>query len=269
MATRLLFFVICIIFSAPLAFAAPRIGVSGQSASSPSVIALMAVLRYAGAEPIFLGDHASRNAAQDLRSLDALVVAGNNYDIDPAVYGKDADARTVNEMSKGDEAIARAKYEYAAIELALKERLPVLGICGGMQRLNVGGDKAHQGTLIQHVDDNNQWKKGVPPYQPSDEIIVARGTLLAGMSDSAGHTFKWGENSLHHQAADKVRLGFRASAHNKDGLIEAIEPTPDGPYAGQFALGVQWHPEYGASNLQRGIVDGLLDAAKKYQYQKH
>lgn len=250
------------------AWADPRIGVSGQSASSPSVIALMAVLRYAGAAPMYIGDHAHHDAAADLSSLDGLVVAGNNYDLDPDVYGQTQQAHTINENAKGADAQARAAYEYQAIELALKHRLPLLAICGGMQRLNVGGAKETQGTLIQHVPHENQWKKGVPPYLPSDTITISQGSLLSGMAQRSGGAQTWKENSLHHQAADKIRQGFRISARNQDGTTEAIEPDPSGPYAGQFALGVQWHPEYGASTLQRGIIGEFIRATQRYHSEK-
>lgn len=251
------------------AFAAehPRIGVSGQSAQSPSVISIMALLRFAGAEPVYFGDHAGRNPAHDLETVDAVIVAGNNYDIDPAIYHTTAAPETVNEMSKGKEAVARAGYEYSLIELALKQRIPLLGICGGMQRMNVGGDENQQGTLRQHVPNNNQWKKGIPLFKPSDHIRVVNGTLLSAMATQAASPNPapaiWAENSLHHQAAERIRKGFRISARNIDGVVEAIEPEPTGPYGGQFALGVQWHPEYGASPLTRGIFEAFLDAAKR------
>ena len=252
---------LCLALVQSPAFATPRIGVSGQSASSPSVIAIMSLLRFAGADPVFLADHAARNPQRDIATLDGIVVAGNNYDIDPAIYGAKPQSETVNEMAKGPEATARARYEYQLIEEALQQRLPILGICGGMQRMNVGGDKNAQGTLRQHIEGNNQWKRNIPLFEPSDRIKLVEGSMLKSIAPN--NQTEWAENSLHHQAAERVRQGFHVAAYNKDGVIEAIEPAPGSAYDGQFALGVQWHPEYGASDLGGAIFRALVAAAQQ------
>jgi gamma-glutamyl-gamma-aminobutyrate hydrolase PuuD len=129
---------------------APVVGVSGSKATSKSVIAMMTQLRSAGAEPVFIGDHASRVAggvdaavARDLARIDALVVLGNDADIDPAKYGQKAHPATKVEAPE------RAAYEEAAIQRALEMGMPLTCVCAGMQRLNVIGG----GTLNQSLPD--------------------------------------------------------------------------------------------------------------------
>jgi putative glutamine amidotransferase len=260
--------------------AKPVIGISGTNADSASVRAMMTQIRSAGATPLFLGNHAKRDAAKDVDKIDALVVMGNDADIDPARYGQPRHAKTKPE-SDTPEGKARADYEYALMQKALSQSMPVLGVCGGMQRLNVifGGD-LHQDIpeLIGH-HEHAQQEFGIAPFVPVQPVIIDKSTMLGAIAGgvSAVYTPAHGtqsveivqENSMHHQAVNRVGQGLRASAFAADKLpdgklmVEAIEGDP-AVVGDQFVLGVQWHPEFGASELGANIAARLSQEAAKF-----
>lgn len=260
------------------ALRAPVVGISGGSAQSKSVMAMMRQVRAMGGEPVFLGNHAKRNAAEDITALDALVVMGNDFDIDPASYGATTiDTHTKNE-SQDPAARARAQYETQLIQQALRHKTPLLGVCGGMQRINV----LLGGTLHQHIPDllggdesHNQAKADIPPFTPVKFVAVDKTSTLGAI---AQHTTGWflpngqepegmkifKENSFHHQAVAKLGNGLHASAHYDDGLVGAIEADPNGPLGKQFVLGAQFHPEFGASPLASKITSALVEAGRAH-----
>ena len=126
--------------------------------------------------------------------------------------------------------------------------LPLLGICGGQQLLNV----VLGGTLIQHIPDALPTalahEQPNPRTEPGHEVIVVPGTLLHRITG----TERLPVNSAHHQAAERVGPGIVASGRAPDGIIEAIE-DPRRP----FCLGVQWHPEYRISAGDGAILSRL------------
>ena len=228
----------------------------------------------------------------DLANVNALIVMGNKRDIDPdrylERYPRD-DPRARHPMTRSELANergkARAIYEEALLRAALKSAIPTLGICGGMQRINV----ILGGTLHQHIFDlaasekHAQHTCGIPPTVPVVPILVVNGTLLGEIAKGIAMPFiapdahvcevVVSENSMHHQAVDIVAPGFVASALSDayprpdgtvDYMIEAIEPHPSGPYRGHFILGVQWHPEFNASPLGSLIIKRLVDEAKHF-----
>lgn len=261
-------------------FAKPRpvIGISGGGADSASVRAMMTQIASSGAVPMYLGNHAIRRPAEDIAKIDALVVMGNNADIDPERYGQTKHAETHPE-SETPEGKARADYEYALMQQALDSGMPLMGVCGGMQRLNVmtGGD------LHQHVpdltgnDDNAQQLHNIAPFVPVQPIHLVKSGTLAHIGDTLLTVFApwhkdyvYNENSMHHQAVNHVGNGLRAAAHSEDTLpdgthlVEAIEADPNGPYKNQFILGVQWHPEFSASELGAKIATRLTNEAQHF-----
>jgi gamma-glutamyl-gamma-aminobutyrate hydrolase PuuD len=126
----------------------------------------------------------------------------------------------------------RWRSECLWLKTAEKLRVPVLGICLGMQVINV----AAGGTLIQDIPSqrpNSQAHTG-PGIGCQHEINVVEGTLLAKMAPSPVMSV----TSSHHQAVDKLANGYRVSATAPDGVIEAIEAA-----SGPCIVGVQWHPE--------------------------
>ncbi|MCI5049249.1 MAG: gamma-glutamyl-gamma-aminobutyrate hydrolase family protein [Rickettsiales bacterium] len=241
----------------------PTIGVSGQSPTSRTVVPIMTVLRTLGAEVIYLDQYKGRDPAKDIHKLDAIIIAGNSEDIDPARYGQEPHPKTKTEKSP-----LRGIYEYNLIEQALAKHVPMLGICGGLQRINLSGDEQTRGSLKQHVEDQNQGihEPPIPPYIPTERITITRNTTLEALMPDERTRIE--VNSYHHQVPDKVRDGFRATAKSEYGTIEAIEPTPTGPYADQFVLGVMWHPEFSADELSKSIMKRLVDEARLFACRK-
>jgi putative glutamine amidotransferase len=163
-----------------------------------------------------------------LDGLDALVLAGG-ADIDPANYGAEAHAKTVNTRPDRDRA------EIALALRALERDLPVLGICRGMQLLNV----ALGGTLIQHLPDDvghTDHRRTPGSFDDADhDVRLAPGSLAARAAGETVHATK----SHHHQAVATLGEGVEATGWSVlDDLVEAIEVP-----SARWALGVQWHPE--------------------------
>ena len=144
-------------------------------------------------------------------------------------------------------------FEWAITEAALARDLPVLGICGGQQLLNVvlGGD------LIQHIPDAVPGclahEQPNPRTEPGHAVEVAAGTLLHRI----GGCDRLEVNSAHHQAAGAIGPGVVVSGRAPDGVIEAIEAP-----ARRFCLGVQWHPEYRISAADDALFAALIDASR-------
>lgn len=133
---------------------------------------------------------------------------------------------------------ARDTWELALIEAALAARVPLLGICRGMQLLNV----ALGGTLVQHIEGHAE-VVGVFGGHP---VRPVPGTLYAGAVPE--ETFV---PTYHHQAVDRLGSGLVASAHAADGTVEALEM----PSGSGWVLGVQWHPEMGEDvRVMRALV---------------
>lgn len=172
-------------------------------------------------------------AAETVARLDGLVIAGGP-DVEPSRYCAARDPRT------GPEAPERDAWELALIDAALASGTPLLGICRGMQLLNV----ALGGTLVQHIDSHVE-AVGVFGRHP---VKPVPGSLYAGLvpEETSVPTY-------HHQAMDRLGSDLTPSAYAADGTVEAIELPGPG-----WALGVQWHPEMG-EDLR--VMQALVRAA--------
>jgi putative glutamine amidotransferase len=180
-----------------------------------------------------------------LDKLDALIVTGGAFDVDPSLYGDSTRHATVE--LKEDRTLA----ELAFLQTALARNMPVLGICGGQQLLAV----VLGGTLIQHIPDSVP--NALPHEQttshdyPGHEVTILPGTLLHRLVGSE----KMQVNTSHHQAVkDAGRSTVNALA--PDGIIEGIEDASK-----KFCLGVQWHPEYLVDEGDKAIFEALVAAA--------
>ncbi len=201
----------------------------------------------AGGLPILL-PHARRAAAAYLALADGIVVTGGAFDIPPELYGE------TRRKECGETRPERTAFEKDLLEAALAARLPVLGVCGGMQLMNV----VRGGTLHQDLpaDTGIAGHEQPPPKDvPSHDAAIVPGTLLASLVGT--QTLR--VNSTHHQAVKDPGAGVLVSARAPDGVVEAIE-LPDIP----FAIGVQWHPEATARSDPRSaaIYRGLVEAAR-------
>lgn len=189
------------------------------------------LVQRAGGLTALLPPDTPERAAATVARLDGLVIAGGP-DVDPARYGAERDPRT------GPPATARDAWELALIEAALAAGMPVLGVCRGMQLLNV----ALGGTLVQHLEGHVE-VVGVFGGHP---VKPVPGSLYAGIvpEETTVPTY-------HHQAVDRLGAGLVPSAHAADGTVEAVELPADRGWV----LGVQWHPEMGGDlRVMRALV---------------
>jgi putative glutamine amidotransferase len=200
----------------------------------------------AGGLPIAL-PHQTDLAAAYLDLLDGLVVTGGAFDLDPSLYGARERHATVRTKEQ------RTAFEWAIARAALDRDLPVLGICGGQQLLNVilGGD------LIQHIPDAVPdclaHEQPNPRTEPGHAVDVVPGTLLHRI----GGCERLEVNSAHRQAAGAIGPGVVVSGRAPDGVIEAIEVP-----GRRFCVGVQWHPEYAISAADDALFDALIEASR-------
>ena len=240
----------------------PVIGISAYSQSarwgSWDLPAVLLPRRYsdmvvrAGGLPVLLPP--SDGVAAVLPRLDGLVLSGGG-DLDPALYGAEPHAEA------GAPNPVRDSAELALCRQALASGLPVLGICRGLQVINV----ALGGTLHQHLPDlvGNDSHSPEESGYGSHKVSVASGSQLAailGRSEAAVPTH-------HHQAIDRLGAGLIATAWTDDGMIEAVEfrQTPGElgqphPNSDAFMVAVQWHPEAGDDP---GLFAALIAAASQ------
>ncbi|WP_217239729.1 gamma-glutamyl-gamma-aminobutyrate hydrolase family protein [Streptomyces sp. AC555_RSS877] len=189
------------------------------------------LVQHAGGLAAMLPPDAPEHAAAAVARLDGLVIAGGP-DVEPVRYGARADPRT------GPPARARDAWELALIEAALAARIPLLGICRGMQLLNV----ALGGTLVQHIDGHAVQ----PGVFGRHSVKPVPGTVYGDIApeETSVPTF-------HHQSVDRLGTGLIVSAHAADGTVEAVELP-----GSCWVVGVQWHPEMGEDvRVMRALVE--------------
>ena len=181
---------------------------------------------------------------ETLEALDGIVFTGGS-DIDPGEYGEEAHPETFGILKNRDLS------ELALLTAALERDMPVLGICRGIQVLNV----ARGGDLHQHLPEvvgHERHKNDPPGVFIEHEVAIEPGTKLAGLLGGAH-----GVKSHHHQGLKRLGDGLVESAHADDGTVEAIEDPNQ-----RFALGVLWHPEAG-ENMR--LFEALVQEAAAYR----
>ena len=187
----------------------------------------------AGGVPVILPPLPGVETALD--RMDGLIITGGP-DVDPARYGATPHPRTAGVRPDRDAA------EIALLRRALAGGLPVLGICRGMQVLNV----ALGGTLIQHLPDvvGHEEHSPTPGTMASHPVRVGQDGMLGSILGAGTRPVP----THHHQGADRLGTGLVATAWAADGLVEGIEFERAGgksPGRPPFVIGVQWHPEAG------------------------
>jgi putative glutamine amidotransferase len=205
---------------------------------------IAAVQRAGGLAVLLPPDEAlERDPDEVLDLLDGLILAGG-ADIDPATYGAQPHAETRNTVPRRDE------FEIALARRAIERDLPLLGICRGMQLINV----AQGGTLLQHLPEaygHHEHRRALGTFDGADhDVRLQEGSLAARAAGEALH----GTLSHHHQGVDRLGEGLRVTGWSVlDDLPEALE-VPEK----RFALGVQWHPE---ADERSRLIAALVEEA--------
>lgn len=184
-----------------------------------------------------------------LEAIDGLLISGGASDIDPAEYGEERRPRC------GPAIPERTDFERALLTRALERDLPVLGVCGGMQLVNVVlGGSLHQ-DLPTEVPQAGVHQQENDRRQPSHAVDVSPGSRL---SRAVGEG-RLMVNSTHHQAVRRLGEGVVVTARATDGVVEAFEVPKR-----HFVMGVQWHPEQLVVSVPAnvGIYGALVEAAR-------
>ena len=196
----------------------------------------------AGGRPLLVPP-ATAGVEETLEILDGIVFTGGS-DVDPELYGEEPHEETFGVHRQRDDA------ELALLKGALERDIPVLGICRGIQVLNV----ALGGDLHQHLPEvvGHEGHKHNPPGEFLEhEVQIEPDTKLAHVLGA-----RTSVKSHHHQGLRRVGSGLIESAHAEDGSLEAIE-VPDR----RFAVGVLWHPEAGAD---MALFEAFVEEARRF-----
>ena len=245
---------------------APLIGITGDLSGLPAndtntaqEPTLFLAQRYyravqeADGIPLVLPPVASRGALRSiLRRLNGLLISGGNFDIHPSYYGEKpiSTLRTIKRE--------RTEFELELVDLALNQNLPLLGICGGAQAINVAlGGSLYQDIATQLPHANNH-EQGAKKDHGGHLIEIHSGTCLRQIVQK--QTLE--VNTTHHQSVKQTGKGLVVNATAADGLIEGIESPSH-----RFVLGVQWHPEVlaGKDLSQRRILSSFISSSKQFR----
>jgi putative glutamine amidotransferase len=226
-----------------------RWGVWDQDAALLPLAYLEAVQRAGGIAVMLPPDQRLVEEPEQALSLfDGLMLAGG-ADIDPSAYRQQAHPLTIDTVPERD------AFEIALARSAIEHDMPVLGICRGMQLINV----ACGGTLIQHLPEHlghEHHRRVLGSFEGADhDVALSDGSLAALAAGEVAHATK----SHHHQGVDQLGDGLRVSGLSTlDELPEAIELGEK-----RFVLGVQWHPEADpASSVIRAFVEAAAERAQ-------
>ncbi|MGZ2386063.1 gamma-glutamyl-gamma-aminobutyrate hydrolase family protein [Rhizobium brockwellii] len=202
-------------------------------------------VRNAGGLPFILpyGDQVE----EYLDAIDGVMITGGMFDIDPGLYGQVAKKPYVMKPIRTD-------FERALIHGALARQMPILGICNGMQLLAV----CLGGQLVQDIPTEICEALEHKPMQSAS--VVQHAVQFSGTSHRlpvlSGQTFS--VNSVHHQSV-LPSPRYEALARAPDGVLEALEAREGG-----FAVGVQWHPEYGVAEIDTVVFNSFLVKAREF-----
>ena len=240
----------------------PRIAIPVPLSSDPEYVARSMpqyerAIEMAGGEPVRIPlDQSPEELQKLIASCQGVLLPGSGADIDPAEYGAERDPNTHPADPK------RHATDWALLDDAFQKQKPVLGLCYGLQSLNVYSG----GSLIQHIASPVNHAIG-RKAAVAHEVEISPESALAGFiaksrdAAASNRFLTIPVNSSHHQAAERPGGGLRIVARSaQDGIIEALEGTkPD-----HFLLAVQWHPERSvdADEFSRAIFRAFVDAVR-------
>ena len=197
---------------------------------------------------------------ESLKHLDGILLPGSDTDVDPHRFGEDPHLRLGKVIPEKDET------DLMVLEEAEKLNIPVLGICYGMQALNV----FRGGTLYQDIEsqmsNSIKHEQGKPLDRNSHAIKIGQGSILARLITNNNANDVIRVNSTHHQAIKVVGKNLKATAWANDGVVECIEDIREN----RFNLGVQWHPElsWKTDELSKQIFNVFVERCSKYAEEK-
>ena len=231
----------------------PAIADSSRGRQEPLIFLLerypRAILE-AGGIPLMLPLTSSRKTIGEiLAPLNGIVVTGGNFDIHPSIYGEEP-LEALGQIKE-----ERTQFELGLIALALKRNLPLLGVCGGAQAINVVlGGSLYQDIAAQ-IPAAMEHQQGALKERGGHLIKIHDGTKLQQI---VGRD-RIEVNTTHHQAVRKLGRSLVINATAKDGVIEGIESKEH-----SFVLGVQWHPEFLTHRdiSQRKIFASFISACR-------
>jgi putative glutamine amidotransferase len=231
----------------------PLIGISMRFSSTNRHLYLpsdySAAVEFAGGVPVHLSLLPEKDYLKNvLNHIDGILLPGGG-DIDPLRFGEEP------KPGLGTVSPLRDENDLILLNLAEEMKIPVLGICYGMQLLNV----FRGGSVLQDIErekpNSLNHQQGEPRDRLSHRITVSEESLLFEANN------KLLVNSHHHQAVDRIGDNLIVSAVASDGIVEALEDSR----RDRFNLGVQWHPEicFEANELSRLIFDRFIKACDK------
>ena len=191
--------------------------------------------------------HSSTSLPDILSIVDGIIITGGNFDIDPTLYGENNDhSRSLKNI--------RTNFEMKICEMSLKNNLPILGICGGEQLLNI----CFGGTLIQDIKKYNknslEHEQTNPRNETSHSVEIKKQTkLFEIIKDSEIQV-----NSAHHQAVNKLGKNLIISGLAHDGIVESIESAEH-----DWCIGVQWHPEFLITKADELLISSFIEFSEK------
>jgi putative glutamine amidotransferase len=196
-----------------------------------------------------------RYVSSVIESMDGILLPGSDSDVDPIRYGHEP------HQELGDVHQVKDETDLLILAEVEKHRLPLLGICFGMQVLNV----SRGGTLIQDIKSQLpgaiKHQQGPPRDRPSHRVKLLEGSLLATLAEADAAVV----NSHHHQAIESLGENLVATAWTADGVVEALED----PRADRFVSAVQWHPELGwkEDGLSQALFEHFVGEAIRHAQQ--
>lgn len=189
-----------------------------------------------------------------LQIASGIIFVGGGFDLDPKRYNQEPHSTIKLNKERDD-------FEYCLITKALLTAIPILGICNGMQLINV----ACGGSLIQNITDFSQYLDHEQAHSAEQklqnyhngyhEINIVKTSKMANFTNMQRAKV----NSSHHQAVELIGKNLQISAIASDGIVEAIESTTN-----RFLIGIQWHPEFESSNIDHKIFQWFISEANNY-----